>query len=189
MKFKIRQFQIHFRMILLFPRYLIKIFKMCWAKMSSQEMWNMKAKLQEVTVSLHNNLQSCLQPIFSQDFSLRIQKIMQQCITIIIIIRFNRIGFFAYLRNFKIFARRDPVLKIKLDSLIIAYKKIYNNAANYNTSATGGGDAWTPSVQSAGSVRGPGSNGPVPGSYFGSSNSQNFQPSSQLHDFLSNQYS
>jgi len=68
-------------------------------------------------------------------------------------------------------------------------QQIYNNAANYNTSATGGGDAWTPSVQSAGSVRGPGSNGPVPGSYFGSSNSQNFQPSSQLHDFLSNQYS
>ena len=154
----------------------------------------MKAKLPEVTVSLHNNLQSCLQPIFSQDFSLRIQKIMQQCITIIIIIRFNRIGFFAYLRNFKIFARRDPVLKIKLDSLIIAYKKIYNNAANYNTSATGGtGSAWTSDVQqSAGSVRGgPGgtTNGPVPGSYFGSSNSQNFQPSSQLHDFLSNQYS
>jgi len=68
-------------------------------------------------------------------------------------------------------------------------QQIYNNAANYNTSATGGGDAWTSSVQPAGTVRGPGSNGPVPGSYFGSSNSQNFQPSSQLHDFLSNQYS
>ena len=183
-------------MILLFPRYLIKIFKMSWVKMSSQEVWNMKAKSLEVTVSLHNNLQSCLRPIFSQDFNLRIQKIMQQCITIIIIIRFNRIGFFAYLRNFKIFtifARRDPVLKVNLDSLIIAYKKIYNNAANYNTSATGGtGSTWTSDVQqSAGSVRGPGgtTNGPIPGSYFGSSNSQNFQPSSQLHDFLSNQYS
>ena len=150
----------------------------------------MKAKLPEVTVSPHNNLLSCLQPIFSLDFNLRIQKIMQQCITIIIIIRFNRIGFFAYLRKFYIFARRDPVLKINLDSLIIAYKKIYNNAANYNTSATGGGtgSTWT-SDQTAGSVRGPGGNGPVPGSYFGSSNSQNFQPSSQLHDFLSNQYS
>merc|ERR1712227_614460 len=72
-------------------------------------------------------------------------------------------------------------------------QQIYNNAANYNTSATGGtGSAWTSDVQqSAGSVRGgPGgtTNGPVPGSYFGSSNSQNFQPSSQLHDFLSNQY-
>ena len=151
----------------------------------------MKAKSLEVTVSLHNNLQSCLRPIFSQDFNLQIPKIMQQCITIIIIIRFNRIGFFAYLRKFKIFARRDPVLKVNLDSLIIAHKKIYNNAANYNTSATGGtGSAWTSDVQqSTGSVRGPGGNGPVPGSYFGSSNSQNFQPSSQLHDFLSNQYS
>lgn len=70
-------------------------------------------------------------------------------------------------------------------------QQIYNNAANYNTSATGSGSAWTSDVQqSAGSIRGPGgSNGPVPGSYFGSSNSQNFQPSSQLHDFLSNQYS
>jgi len=69
-------------------------------------------------------------------------------------------------------------------------QQIYNNAANYNTSATGGGtgSTWT-SDQTAGSVRGPGGNGPVPGSYFGSSNSQNFQPSSQLHDFLSNQYS
>jgi len=72
-------------------------------------------------------------------------------------------------------------------------QQIYNNAANYNTSATGGtGSTWTSDVQqSAGSVRGPGgtTNGPIPGSYFGSSNSQNFQPSSQLHDFLSNQYS
>ena len=165
---------------------------MSWVKMSFKEVSNMKSKLQlQITVSHHSSLLYCLQRtlLFSQDYNLRIQKIMQQCTTIIIIIRFNRIGLFCLPTQIPIIFQSGPVLKINVDSLIIAYKKIYNNAANYNTSATGGGDAWTSSVQPAGTVRGPGSNGPVPGSYFGSSNSQNFQPSSQLHDFLSNQYS